>query len=302
MGISAFSSIAAALLLSLSTAIGSDANSPANKLSGREAREIFSKMKSVYQNAKSLSVEGQLQTTTSSIDANDTSAMSMQSTTRFTIRLKRPSLYLVEWSQEAKAAGMTWTVRGAVFNDGTGDWLMMGPRKEQKESREMALAGATGISGGAAATIPALFFGQMWGSIPGIELQKLGDEKVGGEECFVLVDTLKSGRQSTKMWISKKTYLLKRLEQTMGGWSKDDEPFDKDVEGALGSRGNDANAPEAALTRESARMAAEMMAKMRMVTTQTFTRTVVDPNLSESDFVPKDATQLPQEKGTTQGR
>ena len=72
-------------------------------------------------------------------------------TTKFKIRLQRPSLYRIDW--QGSSVGVTWS-------DGTGDFLQYSGLPTQKSrNRQMALAGATGISGGAAASIPGTFFG-----------------------------------------------------------------------------------------------------------------------------------------------
>jgi hypothetical protein len=73
----------------------------------------------------------------------------------------------------------------------------------------MALGGATGISGGAAATIPGTFFRMNWGNQLGgsaVNEKKQPDEKIGGADCYVLTSDLK-GRTRT-LWIGKQDFLI----------------------------------------------------------------------------------------------
>ena len=84
--------------------------------------------------------------------------MKMNTETSFSILLKKPNLYLISWTQKnMPMAGMTQG--GAVWSDGTQPYLYMGVMNAYSKmgSDEMALASATGISGGAANTIPSLF-------------------------------------------------------------------------------------------------------------------------------------------------
>lgn len=127
----------------------------------------------------------------------------------FTIRLARPSFYRIEWEQSSGSSGFKSTTKGAVWSAGDGDFLEMGRGAQKQASREMALAGATGISGGAAATIPGTFFQMNWGNQLGgamLNAKKQLDEKVGDADCYVLTSELK-GRTST-LWIGKQDFLI----------------------------------------------------------------------------------------------
>jgi hypothetical protein len=74
------------------------------------------------------------------------------------------------------------------------------------------LSSATGISGGAAATIPGTFFHMNWGNqlggLPKGE-KRQADEKVGDADCYVFSSDLK-GRTRT-LWIGKDDFLIHQV-------------------------------------------------------------------------------------------
>src|ERR1041385_3528253 len=88
----------------------------------------------------------------------DNAGVKLNTETTFSIKLKKPNLYLIVWDQRVP---MTFNLpqSGAVWNNGTGPYLYMGGKRAYSKmgSDEIALGAATGISGGAAFTIPSLF-------------------------------------------------------------------------------------------------------------------------------------------------
>ena len=90
----------------------------------------------------------------------------MTITTTFSIKLARPDLYRVGWTQTDESKFATTTTKPqAVWSAGEGDFLDMGGGAEKQKNQEMALSGATGISGGAAFGIPGAFFNLKWSSL-----------------------------------------------------------------------------------------------------------------------------------------
>ena len=129
----------------------------------------------------------------------------------FTINLARTNLYQILWRQ----AGEFYTTKGVVWSAGEGDFIWMGknftPRK--CENQEMALASATGISGGAAAEIPGSFFKSKWGNQldnPKTEFKRKADEKIGDVDCYVLMHDA-NGRTNI-LWIGKADLLIHQIE------------------------------------------------------------------------------------------
>jgi outer membrane lipoprotein-sorting protein len=131
----------------------------------------------------------------------------------FTIRLARPNLYRIEWEQNSDSSSSTTKTKPeAVWSAGEGDFLEMGSGAQKQTSQEMALAGATGISGGAAATIPGTFFKMNWGNQlggPAISEKRQSDEKVGDVDCYVLNSELKGLTRT--LWIGKQDFLIHQV-------------------------------------------------------------------------------------------
>lgn len=162
--------------------------------------EIFNRTQAAYASLTSYSDDGK-----SVAILNGTSF-----THTFSIKLGRPNLYRIEWEQPVQAS---YTNKGVVWSSGEGDFLVMGERNARKESsKESALSSATGISGSAAATIPATFFKMNWGNQLGGTVagqKRQADEKVGDVDCYVFMSDLK-GRAKT-MWIGKQDFLIHQV-------------------------------------------------------------------------------------------
>jgi RNA polymerase sigma factor (sigma-70 family) len=164
--------------------------------------EIFKNAQEKYASLTSYSDEGKTVTTLNVTTITHT----------FTIRLARPNLYRIEWEQSSETAGFKSTTKGAVWSAGEGDYLEMGGVAQKQASQEMALAGATGISGSAAATIPGTFFKMNWGNQLGgstLTEKRQADEKVGDVDCYVFASELK-GRTKT-LWIGKQDFLIHQV-------------------------------------------------------------------------------------------
>jgi RNA polymerase sigma factor (sigma-70 family) len=194
--------------------------------SGVAAHEILQKARDAYNALTSYSDTG----TVSSQVGNQTL------TTTFDIRLQRPNLYRVNWTQ----ATPFFTSSGTVWSAGKGDFLLMkngGQQRDRQEYGDMqtALGAATGISGQASATIPGTFFNQNWGdvlrkaSLPSTQLSQQKDEKAGGVDCWVVSSSAapkdlpknvgKVGKITTTLWIGRKDYLIHKTQTVMEGVS-----------------------------------------------------------------------------------
>jgi hypothetical protein len=118
------------------------------------------------------------------------------------------------------------------------------PQVEQAESLRLALAGATGVSGGAAHTIPSLLMPDLFGPHPLTRLAdvtSLPDEMLAGVACYRLVgravypqlDPGEAERRCTEaqrlygvslghcehepltLWIDRGTFLIRRIEESV---------------------------------------------------------------------------------------
>jgi RNA polymerase sigma factor (sigma-70 family) len=161
-------------------------------------------------------------------------------TTTFNIRLQRPNLYRIDWTQ----TGGSYTSKGVVWSAGNGDYFMMGAAGQEKTFKpqkvndlQQALAMGTGVSGQASSTIPGTFFKQNWGDALGIfvsgrsQLKREGDEKVGDVDCHVISSVIdpaklpgqgklpnttgKVGTITTTLWIGKRDHLIHQTRTTM---------------------------------------------------------------------------------------
>ena len=157
---------------------------------------------------------------------------SQKITTAFNLRLQRPNLYRIDWTQTGGLAA----TKGLVWSDDSGDYSLMGdpmganvPEQAAKLKKmpnmKTALTQATGLSASAASTIPGAFFNQDLGDVfiapvrsGRHPLQKEPDGKVGNVDCYVVSSTLdfskildnggKPGTAATTLWIGKQDFLI----------------------------------------------------------------------------------------------
>lgn len=174
--------------------------------------EILKKVKASYQSLQTYKTHGTV--------VADTNGMKLN--TDFNILLKKPNLYLISWVQKMPMMAQA----GAVWSDGTQPYLYMAMTNSYSKmnSDEMALSSATGISGGAAFTMPSIFLSAF--QTPSSILDKLinpkleGSEKVENEDCYIISGSSSVSKKET-LWISKSKYLIKKysrsLESPAGG-------------------------------------------------------------------------------------
>ena len=105
--------------------------------------------------------------------------------------------------------------RYIVWRDGESvrTWWSIRLGIENKESLSRAIAGATGVSGSSAHTIPRLLLpeevtGSSLAKLTDLEL--LGDEDVDGVPCFKIQGKYSRDRMRT-LWIDKKSYLIIKI-------------------------------------------------------------------------------------------
>jgi outer membrane lipoprotein-sorting protein len=186
--------LAGAMTVIFSSAVAGDDLSPS---------QIFKQTQENYASLASYSDEGQTVST-----MNDTTT-----TTTFTIRLARTNFYRIEWEQNSKSSCSTRnTSVQAVWSSGAGDFLEVGCGAQEQYDREIALADAAAFSGGAAATIPRIFFkmqseDQFEDSM--LSEKRQADEEVGDVNCYVF--TRESQGQTNTLWIGKQDFLIRQV-------------------------------------------------------------------------------------------
>jgi len=178
----------------------SDGSGPDDGLS---AGEVFKKAQETYAALASYSDEGKTIATLNGTTITHT----------FSIKLGRPNLYRIEWEQSSESAGYkSPAAKQMVWSEGKGDFLEMFGHARKESDKESALSSATGISGGAAATVPGTFFKMNWGNQlggPVANEKKQTAEKVGDVDCYVFTSDLK-GRAKT-IWIGKQDFLIHQV-------------------------------------------------------------------------------------------
>jgi RNA polymerase sigma factor (sigma-70 family) len=226
-------------------------------------------------------------------------------TTTFKIRLQRPNLYRIEWSQ---AVTPSFTNGGVVWSAGDGDFMLMNRNgrpiinPEKHKDMQTALASATGVSGQASATIPGTFFKQNWGNAlnpASLTLQKQSDERVDGVDCYVVSSRMgpKAGQAmagqntTTTVWIGKLDHLIHQTQTLMEAASIRLPQFsDTDLRNMLQQQSK-AVTPEAiaALRKQleaTTKQAQTMIKSGKLVFTQTHENTVLNQKFSPADFAP----------------
>ena len=190
-------------------------------------------------------------------------------TTSFAIRLARPNLYRIKWEQSTVSTTSTTKSKPqAVWSAGDGDFLdMLGKGGQKQASQEMALAGATGISASASATIPGSFFKMNWGNQLGglaTDRKQQTGEKVGDVDCYVFSRDLNGA--SNTLWIGKKDFLIRQVRNVMSA-----EVVKANMEAAAKRN------PGMALPRQKIE---------GISSTETHTNIVVNPTFTPPDFAP----------------
>lgn len=248
--------------------------------------KIFGKVISTYKSMNTYKSEG---TTSSNID---TKGLKMSTETRFSILLKKPNLYRITWTQNMPMMAMAQS--GAMWSDGTQPYLYMEIIKSysKMDTDEIAIASATGISGGAAFTIPSLFLSvfkdqpSLFSRLIDPRLERT--QKVRGEECYVISASSPISKKEV-FWISKKRNLILKYSRSLeppAGGTKMPEIDDKQLEDAIKAMGQK-------VTEETKRKMREMMERTRDTMKssnlkgsliEVYTK-IVTPELNKKDFV-----------------
>ena len=245
--------------------------------------EILKKVAATYKTLKTYKAEG---TINSDIDMG---VRKIKQVTSFSILLKKPNLYLISWNQK----GGMMVQSGNVWSDGTQPYLHMGAMNAYSKmtSDEIALGGATGISGGAAFTIPSLFLPVFndqllpFSRLKHPQIEKT--ETISGEDCYVISGSSEISKKET-FWISKKSHLIRKynrsLEAPEGGVSIPDMT-DEELEEAIKGLGQEVTDETKKNMRQMMERTRKMMKTMNMKGSSTEVHSSVSsPELDDTDF------------------
>ncbi len=93
-------------------------------------------------------------------------------------------------------------------------WWDVKPGIEKPESLQLAVAGATGVSSGSAARIPAMLMPDQLGGWGGIHIsgaKRIDDGKLEKVECFRVEG--KYVNNPITLWVDKKSHLVRRVDE-----------------------------------------------------------------------------------------
>jgi outer membrane lipoprotein-sorting protein len=132
----------------------------------------------------------------------------------FKTSFKRPNLFRFEWTDYFLSK---LGKRRVVWSNGKDAFTYWEPDRYEKEKYlGLAIAGATGISGGSAHTVPRLLLadevsGLSVTDLKGISL--LGEEVFEGMPCYHIKGAHPHGEGFYELWIGKSDLLLRRVRQ-----------------------------------------------------------------------------------------
>jgi hypothetical protein len=201
--------------------------------------------------------------------------------TLFNVRLAKPDWYRIEWSQVITAA---YTNKGAAWSSGNGHFISLAGKKRSIEGgMEMALASATGVSGGVAFTLPPVFFQLRTNELQSLgNLAQLPEEKIGDEVCYVVSGNLTSG-QKLILWITE-DYWLRQKRMVLGGEMKMPDMSDDDIKKAMATLGQEATPEAIARMRDMMKSAKAMSSSMKGSITEKYETIQANPSVTKESF------------------
>ncbi len=196
------------ILLALSASLTGNAAVP--KQESLTAQEILQRMAKVYASCRSYHDSGVVSTVTITARGQRTEKKP------FTTAFVRPDRFRFEYTERI---GNDLASHFIVWRKGDDvrTWWNVMPNMPPPQSLEMALAGATGVSGGSAHYIPAMLIPN---EISGYYLtdltgtRRLQNAKLGGVECFRIQGRPVVGG-SLLLWIDTQTFLVRRIDDRL---------------------------------------------------------------------------------------
>lgn len=172
-------------------------------------KQIIDKMAHAYSSCKSYYDEGVVTTVFHDKRGRRTEKLS------FTTAFARPDRFRFEF-REFRNGGQEYE-QYIVWRDGESvrTWWSIQPGIENETSLGMAIAGATGVSGGSAYTIPSLLLPDEIGGRGLTDLTRLevlDDEDVNAVPCSKIQGRERSGDVNT-LWVEKGSYLVRKIAE-----------------------------------------------------------------------------------------
>ncbi len=199
----------------------------------------------------------------------------------FSVKLARPGLYRVDWKSQGPM-----NMSGAAWSTGDDHYLYMGmkpPKYVKMQNRDIALGAATGVSQGAANTVPALFFNGAESFLAKLADVTLGkDDTIDGVDCYLLNGDLNGMKMN--FWIDKSNFLIKQKQQVLGGEVKMPKMSDKDVDDALKQMGGGTTTEKRAQMKTMMQNMRAMSSKMKGTMTETYRNIETNQKIATDKF------------------
>jgi len=142
---------------------------------------------------------------------------------KFKTYFARPSKFRFQWTSHHPAFGaersqtfnIVWSdgIRSRSYYRGDDPEAV----EEEEESLELAIAGATGVSSGAAVNVPALLLVDIRADCRSLleltDLVLVREEEIHGHWCYVVEGGYEIGRRDTELWIDKESFSLRRISE-----------------------------------------------------------------------------------------
>ena len=179
-----------------------------------EAQDILDRMAKVYADCESYHDSGVV--TTVFVSATGNRTVEKQFTTAFV----RPDRFRFEYTEKKWAGQALGDIffRYLVWRNGEAvqTWWDVKPGVEKPPSLGLALAGATGVSGGSAHTVPSLLLPKEvegWRLTNITQVKRVEDAKLDKVDCFRIEGNGHRADNSMTLWIDQKTFLVRRIDE-----------------------------------------------------------------------------------------
>jgi hypothetical protein len=198
-----------------------------------EVAQLLRDVQNRYASLQSYSSAGEVRTGIMT-DGSSTvlPAGQMENHSAFTLKLARPQMYKIAWEAKSEQSDFSFSSKGAAWSDGESRFVKMAGQTLQPADTETTLAMATGVSFGAAYTIPSIFFDLSSNGITAASNAVLaGGELVEGEDCYVL--KVHTNGMDRTLWISKATKFVRQHMTVTSGSNNAPELSDSDARHVL---------------------------------------------------------------------
>jgi hypothetical protein len=250
--------------------------------------EILARVEAKYAGLTSLAFDGKV---VSDIDTSGAQVDGAAHTfaTTYKIRLARPTLYRIEW--KASPVG-TFVNEGAAWSSGGRHHISIAGQVTEHDNIDTALGATTGVSGGAAHTIPTLFFQRPTSLLRSMaNVTALPDENVGGFDCYVVSGDVAGQKQM--LWITK-DFLVIQKRHILGGKAAIPEVSDADMKRSLEELKLSSTPEAVARMKQTIQFGREMSTGLKGSITETIESIELNPSLKKELFDTQDLPGLPR--------